>query len=505
MNQKIVDVSIRLDDYVGLINPNLYGHFIEHLGRCIYPGIWVGEDSSIPNINGIRKDVIDALRAIRAPVFRWPGGCFADMYHWEDGIGPRENRPRRRNLWWGGEESNEFGTDEFIMFCRSVGAEPYICLNVGTGSPQEAFNWVEYCNFTGRTFYTELRARNGHPEPYNVKYWAVGNESWACGGSFDPTYYAWEYKRFANFLKVADPSINLIACGRLNIQWMTTFLECLRDRLNLVDGVAIHYYFSGRRNPFGGDVEFTDEEYYNLLFDVQNMEFFIQQTSRAINLVGEKRIGIVVDEWGTWYPQATHKVGLFQQNTLRDAILAGLVLNLFNRYSSIIDMANLAQTVNVLQSLIHTEGHKITLTPTYHLFDIYKEHMGNYALNANVDSPIICHPTQKMVEKSPSGALKPLRAVDASASLDREKKKIVVTLVNQSLDEDFEVRIKVIEGKTIKAAKIYILGSADVRDYNGFEFPYKVKPRSSYEEISGDTLTYTAPRHSISGLILDLA
>ncbi|MEM2527224.1 MAG: alpha-L-arabinofuranosidase C-terminal domain-containing protein, partial [Candidatus Bathyarchaeia archaeon] len=346
-------LNVRLYERIDVIDPKIFGHFIEHLGRCIYPGIWVGKDSNIPNEDGLRRDVVEAFKSVRAPIIRWPGGCFADAYHWEDGIGPVNLRPRRLNIWWGGEESNEFGTDEFIKLCRVVGAEPYICVNVGSGSPSEALAWLEYCNYVGNTKYARLRAENGHPEPYNVIYWGVGNENWGCGGSFDPVYYAWEYRRFATFLKQADPRIKLIVCGHIFGDWNYRVMETLRNFIHLVDYLSIHYYFFRNQQRYGDDIKFTDEQYLNLLFDVQHLEYQIKQAIQAIDLFseGRKDIGIAVDEWGVWHPQATNENGLYQQNTLRDAILAASVLNLFIKYSRKVKIANLAQAVNVLQSI----------------------------------------------------------------------------------------------------------------------------------------------------------
>jgi len=497
-------LTVKLEEVIGTISPDIYGHFAEHLGRCIYPGIWVGEDSKIPNIQGLRKDVVEALRAIDPPVVRWPGGCFADAYHWKDGIGPIDQRPRRPNLWWGGEDSNEFGTDEFMRFCRSIGAEPYICLNVGSGSPEEAIYWLEYCNYAGNSSYTRLRAENGHPQPYRVKYWGVGNENWGCGGSFDPVHYAWEYRRFSTYLRRIDPSIQLIACGHTSRDWNLRFMESLRDHSRLIDHLSIHYYFSGRRNPFGGDVKFTDDEYLNLLFDVQNLEYQIQQAIQIVDFFSEKtkNIGVVVDEWGTWHPQATVESGLYQQNTLRDAILAAVVLNLFNKYSGKVVMANIAQTVNVLQSLCLTKGEKTILTPTYHVFNLYKSHMGNEALEVEVQSPIIKEPSPAGYEDRRK--LKSLQALDASASLGKDGKTLVITLVNQGLDEDLETEIRLAGEKEVEKGELNVLDAGDVRDYNDFDTPNKITPIEKAVEMKGKILNYVAPKHSVNRIALTL-
>jgi alpha-N-arabinofuranosidase len=500
-------VTVRLDEVIGTINPNIYGHFIEHLGRCIYPGIWVGEQSKIPNVQGLRTDVVAALKSITPPVVRWPGGCFADAYHWQDGIGPRKHRPRRPNLWWGGEESNAFGTDEFLTFCRYLDTEPYICVNVGAGSPEEACSWLEYCTYVGESRYAQLRAANGHPAPYTVRYWGVGNENWGCGGQFDPVSYAREYRRFATYLKGRvrdDPARQLVACGHTRGDWNLRFLEAVQDHLVLLDHLSIHYYFSGRRNPFGGDVAFTEDEYFNLLLDVQNLEHQIQQTIHVVDFVTAKRkdIGIIVDEWGTWHPQATVEAGLYQQNTLRDAILAAVVLNLFNTYSRRVVMANLAQTVNVLQSLCLTKGEKTILTPTYYVYDMYKTHMGGDALKVEVQSPTIREPPPTPTPpQEPTRTLKSLHAADASASLSNGGKRLTITLVNQSLDA-VETEIWLVGGREVARGDLRVLTAGDVRDYNDFDAPNTVVPMKEPLTMKGNRITYMAPKHAISTFIL---
>ena len=498
-------ITVQLDHIIGTINPNIYGHFIEHLGRCIYPGIWVGEQSRASHVQGLRRDVVDALKRINLPVMRWPGGCFADAYHWIDGVGPPSQRPHRQNIWWGGEDSNEFGTDEFMRFCSSVGAKAYLCVNVGSGSPQEALSWLEYCTYARNSSYSQLRAANGHPQPYNVTFWGVGNENWGCGGSFDPSSYAEVYKRFATYLRQANPSIQLIACGHTTPNWNLRVMEALRGprTMRLIDNLSIHYYFSGRRNPFGGDIKFTDEEYYNLLLDVQNLEYHIQQACHIVDSFSEqlKNIGLVIDEWGTWHPQATVDSGLYQQNTLRDAILAAVVLNLFNRYSRKIVMANLAQTVNVLQSLCLTKGDKTILTPTYHVFDLYQQHMGNDTLMVNVQSPTVKEASNTQSTRK----LQPLHALDATASLGDEGTRLVITLVNQSLDDDLNTEIHLIHGsQEVEKVELSTLNATDVRAHNDFDSPSTIIPRVELGTINGKILHYTAPKHSVTRFTLTL-
>ena len=256
---KQATVKIGVDSPHHKISRYLYGSFAEHLGRCIYPGIWVGENSKIENDSGIRIDVIEALKKLNLPVLRWPGGCFADSYHWEDGIGPRENRPKRYNLWWNQPESNQFGTDEFIKFCRLIGTEPYICVNVGSGSPQEARNWLEYCNSIQDTYYTNLRSQNGSKGPYNIRFWGIGNENWGCGGHMHPEHYADLYRRFATYMRPrAEMKTKLVACGSIMgvPEWDKVFLDKMKKALNLVDYLAIHIYTKGE-----DDIYFPEEEY----------------------------------------------------------------------------------------------------------------------------------------------------------------------------------------------------------------------------------------------------
>ena len=414
----------------GTINPNVYGHFIEHLGRCVYEGLWVGPDSPIPNTDGIRNDTVQALAKVGAPLIRWPGGCFADMYHWEDGIGPREERPTRLNLWWDGTDSNAYGTAEFLETCKRIGAEPYICLNVGTGSPQEAVAWMEYCNFSGDTDYTRKRAADGHPEPWNVKYWAVGNENWGCGGAYKPEDYAKEYRRYALFLRQMDGSAHLIACGDNPRDWNVTLLEELKNNLGMVHSVSIHRYVNS-----GKGRDFTESEYWKLMHDVGVMEQDILAAAGAIAgyARNEKhRIGIALDEWGVWHPEAVKAVGHVQPNTLRDALFAASAFNMFHRHADVLDMTNLAQTINVLQCLILTDGPKMSLTPNYYVYDLYQPHMGAAALAASVDSP-----KQKATFYDREHEV-PMLDVSASRAEDGT---LTVSLVNRSMTDSAAVEL----------------------------------------------------------------
>ena len=479
---------------VGTINPDIYGHFAEHLGRCIYEGIWVGEESAIPNRDGLRVDVLEALKQIRAPVVRWPGGCFADDYHWEDGIGPRESRPRTVNIHWGEViETNEFGTHEFVRFCRKIGAEPYICGNVGSGTAAEMRRWVEYCNFAGDSSLARARTANGHPEPFAVKYWGVGNENWGCGGQFDPEDYATEFRRFSTFLRGFTLPIQRIACGPSgnDTQWTQRFFEKMKPKPWLMQNYAAHLYYSG----VGNDVSFSDGEYYRMVANFLRMErLVVQQRAIMDGYDPDRKIGLIVDEWGVWHPQARGDTGLEQQNTLRDALVAAATLDVFNRHADKVVMANIAQTINVLQCVIFTMQEKMVLTPTYHVYDLYQPHMGAESLLLNIEAETIDVPAPGETVKLPT--------VTGSASLS--DRRLFLTLVNTHIDSAAECAIEIGSGAEIAAARARVLTSEDVRDHNTFEQGSKIQPRETEIAASGSGLVYTAEPHSVSAITLEL-
>jgi len=495
-------IWINIEETEGMINKYIYGLFSEHLGRCIYEGVWVGEDSFIPNDGGIRMDSINALKKIHAPVVRWPGGCFADAYHWEDGIGPRDQRPPRWNIWWNQPESNHFGTDEFLRFCRLVGCEPYLCLNVGSGSPQEAFNWVEYCNSNKDTYYTRLRAKNGHPEPYNVKFWAVGNESWGCGGRYDGDSYAEEYLHYATYLQTSyTPNLKLVACGWERGDYNQKFFERMKDALRRLDYLSIHYYY-GRREEQATD--FSDEQYYELMLDVENLNQLFKETVGLIDYYtqGEKKIGIIFDEWGTWYKvePGFPPRSLYQQNTLRDAISAASTLNLLNHWCNNVVMANIAQTFNVLQAIAFTREAEMILTPTYHIFNMYQNHQDGKLLHTIIETP------EYSVTISPPGAINETRsreAVNISASLNEIRKEVCLTAVNEDLSRDMEFDVELLGGKARNIECIQ-LTSTNVRNHNTFDNPEKLKPTSVSVRERGNRLRIELPAHSVSKFIIQL-
>lgn len=361
------------------ISKYIYGHFAEHLGRCIYEGIYAGEDSSIPNVNGMRTDVVEALKNIKIPVLRWPGGCFADEYHWKDGIGPKENRKKIVNTNWGGvTENNHFGTHEYFELLRQLGCDAYINGNVGSGTVQEMQEWIEYMTMDGESPMANLRRKNGHDAPWKVKFFGVGNESWGCGGNMRPDYYADEYRRYQTFVRqYGKDKIYKIACGP-NIDdynWMDRVMAIAAP---FMDGISLHHYaLTGAWEDKGPALDFEESQWWSLLKSAKKMDELITKHSTIMDKYDpDKRVGLIVDEWGSWLAvePGTNPGFLYQQNTIRDAMVAALTLNIFHKHADRVHMANIAQTVNVLQAMILTEGDKMVKTPSYHVFDLYKVH-----------------------------------------------------------------------------------------------------------------------------------
>ena len=394
-------IFVNVNRSVGTINPNIYGQFSEHLGRCIYQGIYVGQASDIPNTNGMRNDVVSALKALHVPVLRWPGGCFADTYHWRDGIGPKENRKTIVNTNWGGvTEDNSFGTHEFMELCRQIGCEAYFSGNVGSGTVQEFSDWVEYCNMGGISPMASERRANGQDEPFNVKYWGIGNEAWGCGGSMRAEYYADLCRQYSTYLRNYSPEHKIfkIASGAnvADYHWTKTVMERAGQA---VDAVSLHYYTVPHEDwqHKGSATDFTDEEYYTTLHKTLQMEELVENHTRIIKQYqGDRKVGLAVDEWGTWYDVEpdTNPGFLYQQNTMRDALVAAINLNIFNNHCDTVCMANIAQMVNVLQAMILTEGSKMVLTPTYHVFEMYKGHQGAKQLESYAETTLLNHDDQ---------------------------------------------------------------------------------------------------------------
>lgn len=471
------------------IHRDLYGHFAEHLGSCIYDGICVGEHSKIPNVGGLRRDVIEALKNIQAPVLRWPGGCFADDYHWDDGVGPRANRPRRVNIWWGDTiETNEFGTHEFLQLCNLIGAKPYLSGNVGSGSPRELRDWVEYCNFAGDSTLARRRVANGAPEPFKVHFWGVGNENWGCGGNFCPEDYAAEYKRFATYMhNFPGAPLYLIACGPdgNNGDWTRRFFSKL-GRLKNIHGYSAHYYCG----TAGTATEYTHDEWYHLLHKSMAMETLVKQ-QRAImdGFDPDRKIGLVIDEWGTWHPPAKGRNPhhLWQQNTLRDALVAALTLDIFNRHAEKVVMANIAQTLNVLQALILTDGEKMLLTPTYHVYDMYKSHQGARSLRTFVEAGEIIFAGPGQTERMP--------ALAGSASM--KDGAITLSVVNPHASAPVEAEID-LRGTHVTEARVSVLSHGDIHAHNTFDAPDTLAPRHSTVVIDHSRWRHTFEPASVT-------
>ncbi len=448
------------------INREIYGHFSEHLGRCIYGGFFVGEDSPIPNINGIRKDVVQALRNIKIPVLRWPGGCFADEYHWIDGIGPKEKRKRMINTHWGGVvEDNSFGTHEFMELCRQLECEPYVNGNVGSGTVAEMQNWVEYITFDGISPMAELRRKNGQEQPWKLKYFGIGNENWGCGGNMRPEYYSDLYRRYQTYVRnFGDNKIYRIACGPNSddYNWTETVM---RMAGNYLDALTLHYYtVVGEWNQKGSATEFNESDWYTTLFKTLKMEELVKKHAAIIQKYNTKKeVALIVDEWGTWHDvePGTNPGFLYQQNTIRDALVAGINLNIFNKNSDIVKMANIAQTINVLQSVILTEGERMILTPTYHVFEMYKAHQDATLLDSFIETE--CVGTE---ERS-------VPNLHESVSMG-EDGKITITMCNLSATGSYPVEAE-IAGMKPKTVSGRILSGA-MNAYNTFEEPSKVKP-----------------------------
>jgi alpha-L-arabinofuranosidase len=364
------------------INKHIYGHFSEHLGRCIYGGLYAGENNKlVPHINGMRTDVVNALKDLNIPNLRWPGGCFADTYHWKDGIGPKEDRPEIVNTWWGNvTEDNSFGSHEFMELCRQLGTEPYFSANVGSGTVQEMAEWVQYMNFTGKSPMSDLRAANGHPESFKIKYWGIGNETWGCGGNMTAEYYADIYKRYATYVNSTwdkNEKLFRIASGASdgNYHWTEVMMRDIPH--NMLEGIGVHHYSVIDWDNKGSATDFDEKTYFATMTQAWDMERIVKGHATIMDKYDpEKKVAMMVDEWGGWYDvePGTNGGFLFQQNTMRDAMIAGMSLNIFNNHADRVRMANIAQVVNVLQAVILTNEERIILTPTYHVMEMFKIH-----------------------------------------------------------------------------------------------------------------------------------
>lgn len=484
------ELTVRADQPKGTINRNIYGNFAEHLGRDIYDGIWVGEGSSIPNTRGIRNDIIAALKNMNLPLLRWPGGCFADEYHWRDGVGPRDKRPRRINTWWGNVvETNAFGTHEFMDLCELIGADAYVAGNVASGTPQEMMDWVEYMTSDSDSTLANLRRQNGREKPWKVPYFGVGNENWGCGGNMRPEYYADVYRRFATFVKnYSGNRIQKIASGHsdANYGWTEVLMS---QATRQMDGLSLHHYTlpTGNWGKKGSATQFGEDEWHSTLVRTLRIDEYIQKHSAIMDKYDpQKRVGLMVDEWGTWFdPEPGTNLGaLYQQSTIRDALVAGINLNIFHKHADRVQMANIAQTVNVLQAVILTEKEKMLLTPTYHVFEMYKAHQGATLIPVELTAP-----EYKLGPAS-------VPSLHASASRDKDG-KLHVSIVNLDPNRAAEVSMKIV-GASGKSVTGRVLTAPAMNTVNTFDKPDAVKPVAlTGIKLQGDVITLSLPSKSV--------
>ena len=486
---KTIKAVVNTLDRKSHINREVYGHFSEHLGRCIYNGIYVGENSPIPNTNGVRNDVLDAFRQIRMPVLRWPGGCFADEYHWRDGIGDKSTRKKMINTHWGGvTEDNSFGTHEFFDMCEQIGCEPYLAGNLGSGTVEELADWIEYITFDGVSPNAELRRKNGREKPWKLKYLGIGNENWGCGGNMRPEHYADLYRQYQTYCRnFSGNELFKIACGPNadDYNWTKTLLDIVKDWHT--KAISLHYYTvpTGNWDKKGSATEFSDEEYYSTIAKTRYIEKLIVKHQAIISQYSDN-IKLIVDEWGCWYDveEGTNPGFLYQQNTMRDALVAAVNLNIFNNHSDIVYMANLAQAVNVLQSLLLTEGEKLVKTPTFHVFDMFKTHQDSELLYSFCENDADAN----------------AQAISHSASIAKDG-SLTLTYANTSLDTGYSIECELI-GKKAQKAQARILTSDNVRAHNTFDAPETVLPKEYAVQSTGSGISFDLPAHSVVSIVI---
>lgn len=518
-------IDILLNEPLGTISPDIYGHFAEHLGGVVYDGIWVGEGSKVANVGGIRKALVDALQKIKAPVVRWPGGCFADSYDWKDGVGPVEKRPRRTNFWAGDQlvrdagnipqkyDPNTFGTNEFVRFCKLAGCQPYLAANLRSLPPEDFYRWVEYCNSpAGSTTLADLRGAGGSRDPFGVRFWGVGNESWGCGGNFTPAEYAVEYRRFVEWVPSYGERLSFIASGPNGGDWNWTreFLQGLTEKgtgnLGSVYGLSLHYYTwnlsRGKTQDWnqgkGDAVKFDAVDWYELLREGDRMESLITGHWQVMSEIDRMhRIKLVVDEWGPWYRPGsevapTHMLG--QMITLRDAVLSAMTLDTFNRHPDKVIMANCAQLINCLNSLFLAHEDKFILTPVYHVFQMYSAHQGAQAVRTIFESPSVNYVRDD----------KPATFWGLKGAASLRDKELTISVVNPDVSQPREAQINLGDAKPITGVQT-TLTNADIHAHNTFENPDVVQPVSQEINVSGSGFRYTFPPASVTLLQIKLA
>ncbi|WP_018532053.1 MULTISPECIES: alpha-L-arabinofuranosidase C-terminal domain-containing protein [unclassified Streptomyces] len=484
------------------INRHIYGHFAEHLGRCIYGGFFVGENSEIPNEGGIRLDVVEALRTLGIPNLRWPGGCFADEYHWRDGIGPREHRPRMVNSHWGDVvEDNSFGVHEFMALCEMLGAAPYISVNVGSGTVREASEWAEYLTRDDDSPMAALRRANGRDAPWSVRFWGLGNEPWGCGGGMGPERYADLARTFGTYSRDHNGNaLYRVAAGASsdNYRWTEVLMKALGRELGtgktVVEGAGTfqaisfhHYTVPGTWEHKGSATEFDAEEYYWTMAKAAQIEEILAGHSRVMDVYDpDKAIGLVLDEWGTWFDvePGTNPGFLFQQNTLRDALVACLHFDAFHRHADRLVMANIAQTVNVLQAMLLTDGKDLVLTPSYHVFAMNKEHQDAHALAVRLTTAV---PARQVAHTE-------LETFSATAS--RKDGQLLISMTNLDAEEGLDVTLD-LRGGSLGTPTATVLGAAGLNAHNTPDHPDVVRPRQlDHVRLDGTDLRVQMPAHS---------
>jgi alpha-L-arabinofuranosidase len=519
-------IEVLLGEEIGTINPNIYGHFVEHLGGVVYDGIWVGENSKVPNTGGIRNAIVEALQRIKAPVIRYPGGCFADSYNWRDGVGDRAQRPRRTNFWVDEPDSkapanstakvepNWFGTNEFMRFCKLIGSKPYLAANLRSLPAQAFYEWVEYCNApAGTTTLAEMRASGpmGSAEPFRVEYWGVGNESWGCGGNFTPEEYAQEFRRFLAAVPGYGVPIKFMAAGPNagDLNWSRGFFAKMREKgdwtFDRLYGWCLHHYSwnvsGGRTNDWregkGDALKFDTEQYYELLREADKMEGLIE---RHWTVMGEydprHRTKLIVDEWGSWHRAGTeiaptHMLG--QQQTMRDALVASISLDTFHRHADKVVMANVAQLVNCLHSLFLAREDKFILTPNYHVFEMFMPHMGATAMRSVFTSP--------QAQYARNGKPAEFWGIRGSASLNGKQLTLTVTNAHASETRVAEIALRGARASSVEAR---VLTAPDVHAHNTFENPRAVEPRSEQVSVTPGDLVFQFPPASVTRLLITL-
>jgi alpha-N-arabinofuranosidase len=516
-------VEILLGESLGLISPNIYGHFTENLSGVIYDGIWVGKDSSVANEDGIRKELVTEMRKIKPPVVRFPGGCFADSYDWRDGVGPADKRPRRTNFWADSEaasapashryDPNQFGTNEFAHFCKLVGSQPYLAANLRSLPAEEFYRWVEYCNSpAGSTTLADTRAAAGYPQPFDVRFWGVGNESWGCGGNFTPAEYAAEFRRYTTWVPRYGQTLSFIASGP-NVddwQWTRGFFEEIvrksRWQIRSVYGWALHHYAwnlsRGRTQDWvqgkGDALQFDPVDWYELLREGDRMQSLIDGHWQIMGEFDrEHSVKLVVDEWGPWYragSEATPGDQLEQIPTMRDAVFSGMTLDIFNRNPEKVAMANCAQLINCLNSLYLAHEDKFCVTPVGHVFEMYAAHQGGQGLRTIFSAPSVLYERD--------GHTASFWGLNGSASL--HEKELILTLVNPHVSEPRETRITVHGGK-VASATATVLVSSDIHAHNSFKQKGAVTPQSQTAATQDGGVMFICPPASVTKLVMGLS